>query len=529
MKTFLLLLVVTFGGLVWAQTNTDPIYDHQSKTYDANFTPVSGSGQMTMTPFFSPDWSLKTLVDLVQNAKTTIDIGTPSFRGWNNCTKTAPGQCYGCTVQEVFETESFTLWQALINAVHRGVKVRLMTNDYGNSICQGLIGPETYLKVAGADIRFFTTVSFLHTKYLNVDGKKSAISSVNWSFTSFNENREAGVIIENEDVVSFVTSVFEADFAQSLPLVPPFAYTAAEMDIIQNKDVKITYPPPYPFAADCVTSSPTPEPVSAVADYTVFASPDHSYTTLTDIINSTKTSMHLSIYEITSPEVCSALLEAASRIETMEIFVSNYVVSYGEYEASHACYKRLYQANVSVVESKKYCFSFSHQKYFVSDGDQVTLSTGNMAPSDYPGGSMVFPPFTAGSAWRKVNRDYTIKLKNKDIADVFMNVFTEDYNQGFKFIPYSFHHTDDLFVSSLQCNAKDQATVTNQKFDLDAALRQNDSAKLSQMLSSSCAPCFQSWSQCAANQCKSECSNGTTSKCQSCLASQCDAALKQCV
>jgi len=56
-----------------------------------------------------------------------------------------------------------------------------------------------FLKLAGADVRYFTTVTFLHSKYISVDGKKAAVSSVNFSFTSFMENREAGLLIEDDD------------------------------------------------------------------------------------------------------------------------------------------------------------------------------------------------------------------------------------------------------------------------------------------------------------------------------------------
>jgi len=52
-------------------------------------------------------------------------------------------------------------------ALHRGVHVRLMINDYGtDGPSTGDIDPITFLYLNGAEIRYFTTLTFLHTKYI---------------------------------------------------------------------------------------------------------------------------------------------------------------------------------------------------------------------------------------------------------------------------------------------------------------------------------------------------------------------------
>ena len=104
------------------------------------------------------------------------------------------------------------MFQALLNAVHRGVTVRLLTNDYGTLDCDGSISPlpfllfnkisVRYLAVGFNDAaavrvrcsfkpraRYYASTTFYHAKYMSRDGKAAAVSSINYSKTSFTKNR----------------------------------------------------------------------------------------------------------------------------------------------------------------------------------------------------------------------------------------------------------------------------------------------------------------------------------------------------
>ncbi len=50
-----------------------------------------------------------------------------------------------------------------------------------------------------------------------VDNKSVLISSINWNENSVTRNREAGIIIENEDVVQYYTDVFFYDWNLDSP------------------------------------------------------------------------------------------------------------------------------------------------------------------------------------------------------------------------------------------------------------------------------------------------------------------------
>lgn len=72
MKTVLSLLY-----LVTAANCDATCFDHQTADYTSQFDPAECNKKCTVTPFFSPDHSLDTYMDLIQSATETIDIYTP--------------------------------------------------------------------------------------------------------------------------------------------------------------------------------------------------------------------------------------------------------------------------------------------------------------------------------------------------------------------------------------------------------------------------------------------------------------------
>lgn len=123
-------LVLAVIGLV---SSSDPSYDHQTETYDATYSPLVESGaSVSITPFFSPEHSTDTLVGLIEEATSSIDIYTPSASSWTSeCGAYADDDgatcAPGCTPAEQ-RNETFPLFQALLNALHANITVRIITN-----------------------------------------------------------------------------------------------------------------------------------------------------------------------------------------------------------------------------------------------------------------------------------------------------------------------------------------------------------------------------------------------------------------
>jgi phosphatidylserine/phosphatidylglycerophosphate/cardiolipin synthase-like enzyme len=172
----------------------DPLsYSETSSTYPRPFaTAGEFSGQMNVTPIFSPDTSLQGILYLINAAQVTLDIQIPYITNWN-------------------ETGSVeTILDAIIAAENRGVTVRVISEEEYDFEEVAALFHEHNIPIAWQDTRWFTAN---HNKGIIVDGRIVLISSINYSDNSIENNREAGVIIENEDVAQWYQEIFDFDWS----------------------------------------------------------------------------------------------------------------------------------------------------------------------------------------------------------------------------------------------------------------------------------------------------------------------------
>ena len=143
---------------------------------------------------------------------------------------------------------------------------------------------------------FFLQCTFQHTKFIVIDkGAKTAVSSVNWSYTSFLKNREAGVILEECtcSAITFYLSVFEYDWENGMEYKLDQTYSAADMEIITST-AHIPYTAAVPNGV--VSGSFVTEliPYTNVEIKKVYASPDNARDTIMSYFPEVKTSLHVS-------------------------------------------------------------------------------------------------------------------------------------------------------------------------------------------------------------------------------------------
>ena len=302
-------------------------WDKQTETYEEQFKPADCTDLCTVTPFFSPDTSINTYVNLIESAKKSIDIYTPSkcvlklknslhhnnimshlrtmiynttgLKSWNsNCTRNTDcpkrGSCTGCPLEQQ-KKEPFPVFPALLNAIHeRGVQVRIVTNNFTFYACEGVTIPLDWFVLNKIQVRFYTTTTFLHAKFIVIDkGVKTAVSSVNWSYTSFMRNREAGVIIEDCtcSAISFYQSVFDYDWDHGLDYILTRTYSKAEMDYIRD-----TAHMPYTIPNGSIPGTFVTQliPHTNVAIKKTYASPDYARDTIMSYMGSIKKSLNVS-------------------------------------------------------------------------------------------------------------------------------------------------------------------------------------------------------------------------------------------
>ena len=228
---------------------------------------------------------------------TFLSPSTTGFDSWSYCThyeKECDGECIGCTLNEQ-RNETFPVFPALLNAMHlKQVAVRLLTNNYTQPTCGGKITPLDWLVLNGAQIKMYQTTSFMHSKYVMVDkGKRTSISSVNFSMTSFTKNREAGVVLEDCDcpTIAFYQSVFEADWGMARNYSLDNEYSKSEMAFITDPSrMSITPIPPPEIPGAYVTQLKKYSSVTVKSGYT---SPDNALDTVMGQLKAVESSLEV--------------------------------------------------------------------------------------------------------------------------------------------------------------------------------------------------------------------------------------------
>ena len=197
--------------------------------------PVSGGNLLdadAVELITSPNLSETGLVGLINGAQTSIDIEQMTFDSqWGTGGEQSP------------------LTTAVLAAIQRGVKVRVLLNDeavfdHGKSsrpknqptidlITQaGGSGAIANLKAMGVD--------YIHNKGVLVDGNKTLISSINWDENSIEHNREAAVVITSTAVNAHYQALFDNDWSVSSSNTASAAPTTTLLS--EEMDTQLTPP-----------------------------------------------------------------------------------------------------------------------------------------------------------------------------------------------------------------------------------------------------------------------------------------------
>lgn len=140
----------------------------------------------------------------------------------------------------------------------------------------------------------------MHAKFMMIDkGKKTSVSSVNFSYTSFMLNREAGVILEGVcgAATDFYSGVFEGDWAKAVQYKPTHSYSSSDMAVITSTDnYPVVIPPPKNIPNAFV---PRLLPIDGVTIKKVYASPDYARDELMlQTLSKVTKSFYLTIYQV---------------------------------------------------------------------------------------------------------------------------------------------------------------------------------------------------------------------------------------
>lgn len=165
-------------------------------TYPSKFPPRTVQVERTRL-LVTPDNAGRELVELMDNATRSIRVIQVSIEGPDGM---------------------FT--QAAIRAAKRGVDVRILLSsawyvEEKNQALAKRLNQRAEVKNISLEVRLvepngrFETI---HAKGVIIDGDQVVIGSLNWNPYSARENREVMVVLSGEEVGSYYSNVFDADW-----------------------------------------------------------------------------------------------------------------------------------------------------------------------------------------------------------------------------------------------------------------------------------------------------------------------------
>lgn len=151
---------------------------------------------------------------------------------------------------------------------------------------------------------------------------------------------------------------------------------------------------------------------------TLFVSPDCTYDVLLEVIADAKSSIDITMYEFTHPDIAKALADAASRGVSVRLFMEGGPVG-GISNAEKGTLDYLQRAGVSVytIESTSDFparYRFVHAKYLVADSYVTVVLSEN------------FKEYGIPRSGESGNRGWGAAVYDADVAEYFSSVFTAD-------------------------------------------------------------------------------------------------------
>ncbi|MBU1940700.1 MAG: lamin tail domain-containing protein, partial [Candidatus Thermoplasmatota archaeon] len=396
-------------------TNSSCDWNHNRiyKIGQSTFTPAEYTFYGSVTPFVSPDCSHRTLIQEIAQAQHTIYLN-------------------------MYEFTSPTLFQALLEALHRNISIKIFMEG---SPIGGIDEREQYilmkLHYAGAQIRFivsdaskkiYARYPFNHAKYLILDNATVIVESCNWVKTgvpsdpSFG-NREWGIVIHNIQIAEYFNAVFAHDYN-------PFCVDSCS---IASKDFQLSDS----FMLD--TSAPQGNYVPCFnntkyqGNFTIIPifSPDTSNSSICQLIDSAHECIYvqqLYIYpnwtDGQNPFV-SRLIEKAKEGLDIRVILNYNPVYEPSNEKINLTKKQLtkYGIKVKYLYTNWSIFTNSHTKGMIVDNTTVLISSINWNENSVLN-----------------NREAGLIVENPDVATYFAEVFFHDwelsepiYQQDFSF------------------------------------------------------------------------------------------------
>jgi phosphatidylserine/phosphatidylglycerophosphate/cardiolipin synthase-like enzyme len=400
------------------KTTVDQIidYDIQPTLYKPEFDPLNINEEMTLSPLFSPDNSVDIYYNWMLKANTSIIIQNQYIRQWDT------------TVSDISEDPS-PIIQGVIKANERGVNVKIQINAPEDlASVEALV--YIYLNsLDNVEVRFMGNsetavennwLSSTHNKLVIIDAKVVIVSSVNYSRQSLTQNREAGMVIQNDNAAVHFSEIFELDWnSGEEPPTTDVSPTTEPIDV-ETQFISHTEIPKANF--------------TGMYNITLITNPDNADKVIFDYLKSAKESIYVGMYTISRTEFVDTLidLKQANTDIKIEVLVSHRRIGGTENTDTREAIERLTEALIPVYNSSipDHPVGLYHSKYWIIDGKHTFVYSGNWSPR-----SVTAPPSGDTYASSFPNRDMGVAVHNApDIANFFKEeVWDKDVAVGTPF------------------------------------------------------------------------------------------------
>lgn len=415
-KKIFLPLFCMFLSLCIIIPQTSNIVQTQHKTFNqplsktTNYSPTfpvyNVKEQMTLSPIFTPDNALDVYLYWIGRANSSIYIQNPYITMFDS---------------SLAWPSASPIVSAIVSAKTRGVSdIKIQVNQAYDSD-----NVTAYFQSVGIPIRWMGTsasstnqswLSLTHNKLMIIDGNVTLISSINFSGNAFENNRESGMVIQDQKIGQDFTNVFTSDWNDGE--VPPAMLNNDQSQSFAkiNSITSVTY------------QSPTKIPkanFTGVYNVSIFTNPDNAHDFIFNYLQSAKKSIYVSMYTISEPDFNNTLINLKRQNPSLDIRVLLSRDRLSDKLATYQAAQSLVENFIPVYNSTSN-LDFYHNKYWIIDGQTTFVYSGNWAPSS------VTPPTTTGTYQSGgQNRDMGIAVQNAtDIASFFTNVWKQDVAAG---------------------------------------------------------------------------------------------------
>lgn len=203
------------------------------------------------------------------------------------------------------------LMQSIFLAKQRGVQVRVILEEESDADKAA-----QFLKKADVPVRYIAG-SYLHNKAVIVDGITASVSSINWSGTSLQQNRESGVVFFNATAIAnYYTTAFDYDWTSGSQV------SGTSPDPVPTSITKVVVPVP-------TTQFPL---FNVSINVTTFVNPDlnAAYALVMNYFANAKLYIHVEMYSITLKAFADAIVasKATNKLKDVSVIISRTRVGY---------------------------------------------------------------------------------------------------------------------------------------------------------------------------------------------------------